>query len=379
MLDDALAAAEPRRLADFESLGPVVDTDAQLQETVDVLLEYMDDDASAKRFISLADLPRDMVYAGPSGYPLYEYKRRNGGREPVAGDEVDAVIDADTLASRLEANDVDTGVVNPTLNLGLSEVNNDRFAVALARAYNDWLLDELDGQPDLVGNAVVAPHDPHRAAEEIDRVAGEAAVVGLQLPATGLVPPPGHARYEPIFDAAETHGLPIAMKTTVGNKPFGTQYWWSSSFAEDFVYQHGFVQMRNLTSLLYEGVPERHPDLQFVVQGAGVGYVPYFAYRLDDHYLELGYEIPALERLPSAYLDESFYWSTAPIDQPGDDPTYLAAMVEMIGPENVVFGSDLPHAVTDLPRPLVDRLRPYVEADDLRALMGANAVELYGL
>lgn len=379
MLGDALTAAESSRLAGFEDLGPVVDADAQLQETVDVLLPYMDDGASAQRFIDLAELPRDMVYAGPSGYPLYEYKRTNGGDEPVAEDDVDGVVDAGALASRMAANDVDAGVVNPTLNLGLSEVNNDRFAVALASAYNDWLLAELDGRPDLVANAVVAPHDPGRAAEEVDRVADEDAIVGVQLPATGLVPPPGHVRYAPLYDAAEAHGLPVAMKTTVGNKNFGTQYWWSSSFAEDFVYQHAFVQMRNVTSLLYEGVPERHPDLRFVVQGAGLGFVPYLLYRLDDHYLELGYEIPGLERLPSDYLDESFHWCTAPIDQPGEDPTYLAAMVEMVGPGNVLFASDLPHAVTDVPRALVDRLRPYLAAEELRGVMGGNAAELYDL
>lgn len=379
MLGDALAEAESRRLPDFESLASVVDADAQLQETVDAILPYLDDATSAKRFIELADLPRDMVYAGPSGYPLYEYKRTNGGDEPVARDDVDAVLDAEALTERMAANDIETGIVNPTLNLGLSEVNNDRFAVALASAYNDWLLDELDGHPDLVGNAVVAPHDPVRAADEIDRVATAASIVGLQLPATGLVPPPGHARYDPMYEAAMDHGLPIAMKTTVGNKNFGTQYWWSSSFAEDFVYQHGFVQMRNLTSLLFEGVPERYPDLRFVIQGAGLGFAPYLAYRLDDHYLELGYEIPALDRLPSAYLDESFYWCTAPIDQPGDEATYLAAMIEMIGPENVLFASDLPHAVTDVPRAVVDRLQPYFGADELRAIMGETAAGLYGL
>lgn len=379
MLPDAIGVDEASRLAAFENLGSIVDVDAQLQETVDALLPYMDESSSARRFIALADLWRDMVYAGPSAYPLYEYKRGNGADEPVAGDDVDAVIDAHELAERMGANDIDVGVVNPTVNLGLSEMNNDRFAVALASAYNDWLLDELDESEHMVGNLLVAPHDPHRAAEEIDRVGDEPTVVGIQLPSSGLVPPPGHKSYAPIYEAATDHGLPIAMKSTVGNKSFGKQYWWSQSFAEDFVYQHPFVQMRNVSSLLFEGVPEAYPDLEFVVQGAGLGFVPYFAYRLDDHYLELGYEIPALERLPSAYLQESFYWCTGPLNQPGDDPSYFAAMVDMIGADNVMFASDLPHAVTDVPRTVVERLQPYFEADEVRAIMGKNAAEVYGL
>ena len=168
------------------------------------------------------------------------------------------------------------------------------------------------------------------------------------------------------------------MKTTVGNKNFGQQYWWAQSFAEDFVYQHSFVHMRNLTSMIFEGVPEKH-DVDVVVQGAGIGYVPFLTYRLDDHYLELGYEIPAISKLPSAYLSESFYWCTQPVNQPGADATYFAAMVDMVGPENVMFASDLPHGVTDIPGTVADRLAPYLEPDAIEAVMGGNVESVYDL
>ena len=378
MLDSALQVDEAERVTGVSDVDHVVDVDAQVQETPEDILEHMDESSGAHRVISLTDLRHDMIYAGPSSYPLYEYKRTNGGGEPVAADDVDAPIGAAAVADRAGEIGVETGVVNPTLNLGLSEVNNDRFAVALATAYNDWLLSELDGHPELVGNAVVAPQHPERAAEEIDRVAGEDDIVGIQLPASGVMPPLGHRQYRPIYDAAETHNLPIAMKSTVGNKSFGQQYWWAQSFPEDFVYQHSFVQARNVTSLLFEGVPERY-DVDFVVQGAGLGYVPFFTYRLDDHYLELGYELPALSQLPSAYLSESFYWATQPMDQSGEERPYFAAMVDMIGPDNVVFASDLPHAVTDTPEALLTRLDEYLSADGVDAVLGGNAAQLYDL
>jgi predicted TIM-barrel fold metal-dependent hydrolase len=378
MLETTLYVDEADRVDGVGDLDRVVDTDAQVQETPEALLEHMDESSGARRVVSLTELRHDMIYAGPSSYPLYEYKRTGGGDEPVATDDVTDCIGGAELADRAAAVGVDAGVVNPTLNLGLSEVNNDRFAVELASAYNDWLLSELDDQPDLVGNAVVAPQHPDRAAEEIDRLADEDDIVGVQLPASGLLPPPGHRQYAPLYEAAETHDLPVAMKSTVGNKSFGQQYWWAQSFAEDFVYQHAFVQMRNLTSVLFEGVPERY-DIEFVVQGAGVGFVPFLTYRLDDHYLELGYEIPALTKLPSAYLSESFYWSTYPLVQPGDETPYVAAMVDTVGPENVMFASDLPHGVTDVPETVVDRLAPALDADEMAAVMGGNAERVYDL
>jgi predicted TIM-barrel fold metal-dependent hydrolase len=378
MLDNALQVPEADRLGSVEDLDRIVDADAQVQETPEALLEHMDDSSGARRVISLTELRHDMIYAGPSSYPLYEYKRTDGDDGPVAEDDVSETIGAAEVAERATEAGIDDGVVNPTLNLGLSEVNNDRFAVALASAYNDWLLSQLDDCPNLVGNAIVAPQHPERAAEEIDRVADEDDIVGIQLPASGLMPPPGHRQYEPLYDAAESNDLPIAMKSTVGNKSFGQQYWWAQSFPEDFVYQHGFVQMRNLTSILFEGIPEQY-DIDFVIQGAGIGFVPFFTHRLDDHYLELGYEIPALSQLPSAYLSESFYWTTNPMNQPaGGDPQF-AAMVNMIGPENVLFGSDLPHGVTDLPETVVDRLADTVTAGELAAVMAENTERVYGL
>jgi predicted TIM-barrel fold metal-dependent hydrolase len=378
MLDSALKVPEADRLESVSDLDRVVDADAQVQETPEDLLDHMDESSGAHRVISLTELRHDMIYAGPSSYPLYEYKRTNGGGEAVADDDVDETIGATELAERARAVDIDAGVVNPTLNLGLSEVNNDRFAVAIASAYNDWLLSELDDCPNLVGNAVVAPQHPERAAEEIDRVADEDDIVGVQLPASGLLPPPGHRQYEPLYDAAEAHDLPIAMKSTVGNKSFGQQYWWAQSFPEDFVYQHGFVQMRNLTSILFEGIPEKY-DLDFVIQGAGIGFVPSFTHRLDDHYLELGYEIPALSKLPSAYLGDSFYWTTQPMNQPADDDRLFAAMANMVGPENLLFASDLPHGVSDLPETVVDRLSDSVTADELADILANNTERVYGL
>ena len=378
MFDSALQVPEADRLGSVDNLDRIVDVDVQVQETAEALLEHMDESSGAHRVISLTELRHDMIYAGPSSYPLYEYKRTDGDGSSVADDDVNDTIGGAEVADRANTAGIDAGVVNPTLNLGLSEVNNDRFAVALASAYNDWLLSELDDCPNLVGNAVVAPQHPDRAAEEIDRLAGEDDIVGIQLPASGLLPPPGHRQYEPLYDAAESTDLPIAMKSTVGNKSFGQQYWWAQSFPEDFVYQHGFVQMRNITSILFEGIPERY-DIDFVVQGAGIGFVPFLTHRLDDHYLELGYEIPALSQLPSAYLSESFYWTTQPMNQPaGGDPQF-AAMVDMVGPENVMFASDLPHGVTDLPEMVVDRLAETATAEDLEAVMAENTARVYGL
>jgi len=359
----------------------VVDCGVQVQETADDLLAHMDAETAAREFVDLSNNPRGDIYGGFSAYPLYEYKRTTADGTRVADGEITDSIGPGAVADLCAANGVDTGVANPTLNLGLAEVNNDRFAVALASAYNDWLVEGLDDHDRLVGNMVVAPQHPERAAEEIDRVAGESSIVGLHLPITGGEHPAGHRSFEPVYAAAADHGLPITLQPTVGASSFHQQFYESEYFAQDYAVHHPFLTLRSLTSILFEGVPVRYPALDFVVLDCGVDFAPYATMRLDDHYLELGYEIPALDRLPSEYLDDSVYWGTAPVHDAAvhPDPAYLAHTIEIVGPENVLFASDLPHPATDTPEQVYELLDEHFEASALAAMFGETAATVFGL
>ncbi|WP_147299540.1 hypothetical protein, partial [Haloferax sp. Atlit-6N] len=89
MLESALHVPEEEQIGNVDELDRVVDADMQVQETPAALVEHMDDSTGAHRVVSLTDLQHDMIYAGPSSYPLYEYKRTNGSGDPVAESSVD--------------------------------------------------------------------------------------------------------------------------------------------------------------------------------------------------------------------------------------------------------------------------------------------------
>jgi predicted TIM-barrel fold metal-dependent hydrolase len=365
----------------LDAVGQVVDPGCRVQEEIGEILPYMPDSA-ARTFVEYArsrgpGAPRANVYSGVSAFPLADYKRAQGGDEPVLDGAVVETIGAETVDDRRADYGIDRCVLNPTENLGLAAVNNDRYAVAIARGYNDWLLDQVDGRDALAGNALVAPQAPDRAAAEIDRVADEDDVVGVHLPATGLRPLAGHVSYDPIYEAAAAAGLPVTLYPTVGLKSYHQQYYSAEWFAEDYTYHPSFAHIEHVTSLLFEGVPVRYPDLDFLLQGAGVGFGPYLTQRLDDHYLELGYEIPALDALPSTYLDRQFHWCTSPIGTPSSTD-YLPKMIRMLGVENVLYTSDLPHQFGESPAALADRLGEAFDADELAQLLGGNAARLYG-
>jgi hypothetical protein len=137
--------------------------------------------------------------------------------------------------------------------------------------------------------------------------------------------------------------------------------------------------MSNVTSMLFGGVPERFPDLQVVFQESGIGYLPYLLKRLDDAYHEFGYEVPTVDRPPSEYVDENFHFCTQPLGHTADDPSHIAWLIDLIGPENVLWSGDFPHPDFDTPGELFDRVRGHFDAGTVEKIMGGTAAELYGI
>ena len=106
------------------------------------------------------------------------------------------------------------GVTTPILS-GLfrgSRVEHDyELMVALASAYNDWLIEEwLDKDSQMYGSVQVIAHQPELAAREIDRVGAHPQMVQVLLP-TVENRQYGDPMYRPIYEAALRNDLVIAM------------------------------------------------------------------------------------------------------------------------------------------------------------------------
>lgn len=369
-------ADEVGRLGDLER---IVDTDAHVTEHVDDLLPYVEERYSGVRKI-----------ASSANHPLYDVYTINHPTPPSIHSEYGDIYGAETAPTRrrdakleeMDDFDIDYAILNPTLNLALNTVDNTRYAVALANAYNSWLLETfLDERDRLKGNILVAPQDPTAAAEEIDRLADERDFVGVQIPSTGLVPPAGHRQYDPIYEAAQSHGLPVAFHGAASATFHGFPGLrrWNETYAEDHALVHPFTQMWNLTTLVYRGVLERFSDLRFVFQESGIAWVPYLKWRLDDHYMELSDDLPLLQRLPSEYVDEAVYFTTQPLGLTSERPKHLAWAIEMAGDDSIMYASDLPHADFDPPSELFDRVDEQLDGSIVRGMMGETAADLYDL
>jgi len=97
--------------------------------------------------------------------------------------------------------------------------------------------------------------------------------------------------------------------------------------------------MRQLTSMIFEGVPERFPDLRLAFLEAGAGWAPYWMERMDDEYAKRGeVEAPVLRRKPSDYVRGGKIWVSCEADE-----WLLPQALTLVSEHQIVWASDFPH------------------------------------
>jgi len=292
------------------------------------------------------------------------------------GDRRNTVTSAAQMRQDLDDLGVDIGVLFPDHLLSHAALKQADYAVALARAYNRWLVEEWLTQDNGLKGAIIAPHhNPEAAAAEIKRYAAHPHVVAVYLPTCCVDPLYGHHRYDPVFAAAQEAGLPVMLHSVTVVYPvfpFNLQGF-ETQFATHLL-AHPFSLIANLVSMMETGVPERFPELKIAFTEGGISWVPWIMLRMDKEYAERRREVAILRDRPSRYVRRMFF-ATQPIEEPehlGDMATLLTLFG---GEDSVVFASDWPHHDFDHPSkvlqiPLSDEVR--------RKIMGQNAMRLLG-
>ena len=189
--------------------------------------------------------------------------------------------------------------------------------------------------------------------------------------------PMGHASYDPLYEAAEKHDIPIILHSTTGIVPsFPIVGMQPTNFAEFHTLAHTVPKMWHANSLIQRGVPERY-DVDFGFWEGGLSWVPALAERLDREYLERSNEFAELSKLPSEYLAD-FYYGTQPLPEETTSMVSVVDLVERVGLEDqLVYTSDRPHQDFDAPE-AIENVEGLSDAQR-RKILCDNAAELFGL
>jgi len=133
--------------------------------------------------------------------------------------------------------------------------------------------------------------------------------------------------------------------------------------------------MRQLTSMIFEGVPEKFPRLRVAFLEAGCGWAPYWMERMDDEYAKRRSEAPALKKRPSEYVRSGTIYFSCEADE-----WLLPQALERVGENQIVYASDFPHWDNSYPGSLDEiKNRGDIGEAQKQKILGGNARRLYGL
>ncbi len=341
---------------------PVIDADGHCVERDDEIAEYV-----VYRGRSLRGLE------GVGSLPLFP--SLDGWYRP-AGDAL-AAGNAAAWQQFLDDTGIQMTFLYPTAGLAFGLIQDREWAVALARAYNDWLYHRyLQRDSRFQGMALVPVHDVPAAVTELRRAVTELGMRGAVLPsATGLFKAYGHRDFDPLYEEAVRLDVPLALHGAP-SKGFGFDFF--DTFIKTHTLEHPVALLIQLTSMVFDGVFERFPTLRVAYLEAGCGWVPYMLDRLDEEFERRGQRwCPDLTRTPSEYLCSGNVYVSCEVEERS-----LPYVVERLGEDQILFPSDYPHErqreqfLGDVPA--------FIERTDLdervkRKILYDNARRFYGL
>ena len=240
----------------------------------------------------------------------------------------------DRIVANLDETNVDHAVLGPTPTLFFYDVDAAAGAEFCARS-NDWISKQsVESGSRISGMATVPMQDPGAAAGELRRCVEDLGMRSVELGTDIEGVPLDDPRYRNFFEVAdELDVLVLLHPYFVGPRPG----------LEDF-YMTNLVGLPFLTALaatrlLFSGFFSRH-DVRFLLVHGG-GFMPYQLGRLDRGYLVREESSAFADRKPSESIGKLYY------DTLTHSPAALEFLVDLVGADHVLFGTDLPFDMTD--------------------------------
>jgi aminocarboxymuconate-semialdehyde decarboxylase len=261
-----------------------------------------------------------------------------GFRYPVTADFEHAAA----IIGRMDNNGIGESILSLAPTMFLYDQPAD-VAVDFAREVNDALAELVDGSARLRAFAHLPMQAPAEAAVELRRSAGAMNLAGAFIGTTAQEVPLDDPAMDPVWQQAEELDVPVFLHPYyTGVKPGLADFYMTNVVGNPLDTCVAAIR------LIASGTLDRFPRLRIALVHGG-GFLPYQLGRLDrafDVRAELQGLIP---QAPSSYL--SRFW----IDNLLHGDAQLLSLADLIGPDRLVLGTDLPFDMGE-PDP-VSRLR----------------------
>ena len=345
---------------------PVVDADTHVYET-DATWSYLADGEKKFRPLTLtaSEVPEDLR-ARIKGGTLHF--RPEGRLDRFAGEGTLEMRDMKARLADMDKMGVDVQVIFSTMFLLLVLPDPER-QMAMARAYNRWIADCCAADPSrLRWVAVIEPRMVEASCAELRRAkaAGAVGVMIRGFEGDAVLDDP---HYDPIYATANELDLPICVHAGNGSPSFG-----KISFGRHprpNVVGGSGVSALAAACWMVSGLPERFPNLRIAFLETASVWVPFALNRCQRFAArQLGRTLP-----DSAMRDARIFVAVEEYEP-------LAATLQVLGPDNLLLGTDYGHHTDTSAEMLAHNLiRQHrdLDATVVRKIVSDNAVRFYGL
>ncbi len=308
------------------------------------------------------------------------FSKRSGGLLPSDGMDTNMGgllggregNDLQTRLKDMDLEEIQTSVLFPTSSFAVNSMVERDYAVAYARAYNDFISDFCKQTPRLEGVALVPLQDPKAAVEEASRAVTKLGLVSIAVASQGMKEHLGSKTFWPLYEEMERLNVPLCVHNRREGPAGEIRF-------DSFIFMHTigrpvetFIQF---AGLMYGGVAERFPKLRISFLECGVGWVPYWIERMDEEWEKRGkIEAPLCKHKPSEYISQSnWFFAMEPEEET------LPYVIDRIGDDKILFASDYPHWDGIFPY-VTKTIRGRKDISDRAKdrILGENAKRFYG-
>ena len=290
---------------------------------------------------------------------------------------------------------IDAAVMFPSSGLAFDAQMTERpdAACAAATAFNRWIEEDwgFGGDRRIFGAPFLSLQVVDLACAELERVlALGARIVQVRLGAVNGRSP-AHPDFDPFWARVQEAGVPVALHITAsGYEKLLAEFWGEDPHAEH-AHRSGFQwyatfatrpAMDTFAALIFHNLFGRFPRLKILSVENGSRWVPTLLQEMDAAFrfvagnpLSNWVGGPLTERPSDVF--KQHVWVAPFLDTGHEAP--LPELVELLGADHVLFGSDWPHGEgRESPRHFDAELAGVAPAD-LEKILRSNTASLLGL
>ncbi|MQG73324.1 MAG: hypothetical protein FI680_00985 [SAR202 cluster bacterium] len=363
----------------------LISSDSHVYEPADLWERYIDPEFRERAPRLVHELDTDQWYAdGDVKFGVVGTNQQAGLRyeDPdkitMEGRYSDAPAggwDPHAHVADLEVDGVSGSVLYPSVGLNAFKLPASDLVSAIFRGYNTWLSEFCQYYPDkLKGIALVNVDDILSATYELRRAA-ELGLVGVVISMRPSGPSYAHPSYDDLWALSQDLHMPISLHV-------GTSRWRAEStgtLLDQLVEQttRDAYPRNAIASMIFSGVFERFPNLRVGTAEFGLAWAPFFLERMDHLYTERA-TVFQVHRFAHGSLPSDVFRNNVFLSFQEDE--LGIQLRHHVGVENLLWGSDYPHAESTFPRSraVLEEILVGVPSDEQAKIAGQNTAWLYG-